>query len=77
MRGKKKKKNSHDSLPALQSLPPLMVTAGTHHWGVRGIPREGGKHNPQQLNTPPTRMWDPMWVAVTMGRHAVRYGVKV
>lgn len=26
---------------------------------------------------PPTRMWDPMWVAVTMGRQAVRYGVKV
>lgn len=36
-----------------------------------------GKGSPQQRNTPPTRMWDPMWVAVTMGRHAVRYGVKV
>lgn len=24
----------------------------------------------------PTRMWDPTWVAVTIGRWAVRYGVK-
>lgn len=28
---------------------------------------------PQAL---PTRIWDPTWVAVTIGRWAVRYGVK-
>lgn len=71
------KRCSHDSPPSLLSLPPWMATTGTITGKeVKGIPRQG-KGNPQQLNTPPTRMWDPMWVAVTMGRHAVRYGVKV
>lgn len=74
-----RKINAHTiQLPPQQSLSSQMVKLeSTTAKEVTGIPRQAGERQPTASPYPPTRMWEPMLVAVTMGRHAVRYGVKV